>query len=78
MRMSSGAWREYEKPRSGWSTCIDERPRSMRIASARTPWSASRGRASAKLARMKRVSQTTSSARSENQAAASGSWSMAM
>ena len=41
MRMSSGASTEYEKPRSGRSSCIDETPRSSRIASARTPLSAS-------------------------------------
>src|SRR5581483_2231153 len=42
MRMSSGASTAYEKPRSGRSICIDETPRSSRIASARTPFSASR------------------------------------
>ena len=41
MRMSSGASTAYEKPRSGRSICIDETPRSSRIASARTPFSAS-------------------------------------
>src|SRR5579884_876938 len=41
MRMSSGASTAYEKPRSGRSSCIDETPRSRRIASARTPLSAS-------------------------------------
>ena len=35
MRMSSGASAAYEKPRSGRSSCIDETPRSSRIASAR-------------------------------------------
>ena len=32
MRMSSGASAAYEKPRSGRSSCIDETPRSSRIA----------------------------------------------
>src|SRR5579862_3460606 len=41
MRMSSGASAAYEKPRSGRSSCIDETPRSSRIASARTPLSES-------------------------------------
>src|SRR5215208_5294155 len=41
MRMSSGASAAYEKPRSGRSSCIDDTPRSSRIASARTPLSAS-------------------------------------
>src|SRR5213078_5233491 len=39
--MSSGASELYEKPRSGRSICIDETPRSKRIASARAPFSAS-------------------------------------
>src|SRR4051794_24887547 len=41
MRMSSGASAAYEKPRSGRSSCIDETPRSSRIASAPTPFAAS-------------------------------------
>src|SRR5262245_3140582 len=41
MRMSSGASAAYEKPRSGRSSCIDETPRSSRIASAPTPFVAS-------------------------------------
>src|SRR5439155_11380497 len=41
MRMSSGASAAYEKPRSGRSSCIDETPRSSRIASASTPFSES-------------------------------------
>ena len=41
MRMSSGASVAYEKPRSGRSTCIEETPRSNRIASACTPFAAS-------------------------------------
>src|SRR6478672_9938806 len=40
MRMSRGASAAYEKPRSGRSSCIDETPRSSRITSARTPFSA--------------------------------------
>src|SRR5262245_6863311 len=39
--MSSGASAAYEKPRSGRSSCMLETPRSSRIASARTPFSAS-------------------------------------
>src|SRR5689334_17274801 len=39
--MSSGASVAYEKPRSGRSTCIEETPRSNRIASARTSFAAS-------------------------------------
>src|SRR5262245_15367422 len=38
--MSSGASAAYENPRSGRSSCIDETPRSSRIASARTPFPA--------------------------------------
>src|SRR5579884_2010999 len=41
MRMSSGASAAYEKPRSGRSSCIDDTPRSSRIASAPTSLSAS-------------------------------------
>src|SRR5581483_3478678 len=41
IRMSSGASTAYEKPRSGRSSCIDETPRSRRIASACTPFDAS-------------------------------------
>src|SRR2546423_4466182 len=41
MRMSSAASAAYEKPRSGRSSCIDETPRSRRIASAWTPFDAS-------------------------------------
>src|SRR5438067_1424019 len=48
MRMSSGASTAYENPRSGRSICIDETPRSIRIASARTPLSASCSRTTAK------------------------------
>src|SRR5947207_1149876 len=41
MRMSSAASAAYEKPRSGRSSCIEETPRSRRIASAWTPFEAS-------------------------------------
>src|SRR5256714_5004563 len=41
MRMSSAASAAYEKPRSGRSSCIDETPRSRRIASAWSPFVAS-------------------------------------
>ena len=50
MRMSSGASAAYEKPRSGRSSCIEETPRSSRIASARTPLAASCGRTIAEVA----------------------------
>src|SRR5881275_2921653 len=48
IRMSSGASAAYENPRSGRSSCIEETPRSSRIASARTPFSASCGRTTPK------------------------------
>src|SRR5690348_9122544 len=48
MRMSSGASAAYEKPRSGRSSCIEDTPRSRRIASACTPFSASCGRTTPK------------------------------
>src|ERR1041385_4698229 len=54
MRMSSGASLMYEKPRSGRSSCIDETPRSSRIASARTPFPASCGRTTPKSPRRSR------------------------
>src|SRR5262245_35757189 len=54
MRMSSGASAAYEKPRSGRSSCIDETPRSSRIASARTPLSASWRRTTEKSPRSSR------------------------
>src|SRR5438067_901610 len=55
MRMSGGASAAYENPRSGWSSCIEETPRSSRIASARTPFSASCGRTTLKSPRRSRV-----------------------
>src|SRR5213592_1269264 len=55
MRMSSGASAAYENPRSGRSSCIEETPRSSRIASARTPFSASCGRTTPKSPRRSRV-----------------------
>src|SRR6201993_4062702 len=48
IRMSSGASAAYEKPRSGRSSCIEETPRSRRIASAWTPFPASWGRTTPK------------------------------
>src|SRR3954470_7382204 len=53
--MSSGASAAYEKPRSGRSSCIEETPRSSRIASARTPFSASCGRTTPKSPRSRRA-----------------------
>src|SRR6201987_1568089 len=55
IRMSSGASTAYEKPRSGRSSCIDDTPRSSRIASAWTPLSASCGRTTPKSPRRSRV-----------------------
>src|SRR5581483_4684203 len=55
IRMSSGASAAYEKPRSGRSSCIDETPRSRRIASAWTPLPASCGRTTPKSPRSRRV-----------------------
>src|SRR6476661_9772723 len=53
--MSSGASAAYEKPRSGRSSCIEETPRSSRIASARTPLPASCGRTTPKSPRRRRA-----------------------
>ena len=53
--MSSGASVAYENPRSGRSSCIEETPRSSRIASARTPFSASCGRTTPKSPRRRRA-----------------------
>src|SRR6476659_5480301 len=55
IRMSSGASAAYEKPRSGRSSCIEETPRSSRIASARTPFPASCGRTTPKSPRRRRA-----------------------
>src|SRR3954453_3076383 len=55
MRMSSGASPAHENPRAGRSSCIEETPRSSRIASARTPFSASCGRTTPKSPRRSRV-----------------------
>src|SRR6185437_6211640 len=55
MRMSSGASVAYEKPRSGRSSCMEETPRSRRIASARTPFPASCGRTTPKSPRRSRA-----------------------
>src|SRR2546430_4182483 len=55
MRMSSGASAVYEKPRSGRSICIEETPRSSRMASASTPFCASCSSTAAKSPRRNRV-----------------------
>src|SRR6476659_1522156 len=55
IRMSSGASTAYEKPRSGRSSCMEETPRSSRIASARTPLPASCGRTTPKSPRRRRA-----------------------
>src|SRR5215831_10853940 len=54
IRMSSGASAAYENPRSGRSSCIEETPRSSRIASARTSFPASCGRTTPKSPRRSR------------------------
>src|SRR3989441_5046227 len=55
IRMSSGASAVSEKPRSGRSICIDETPRSSRIASAWTSLPASCSRTTEKSPRRNRV-----------------------
>src|SRR5215467_5294913 len=55
IRMSSGASAAYENPRSGRSSCIEETPRSSRIASARTPFPDSCGRTTPKSPRRSRA-----------------------
>src|SRR5215467_1854091 len=55
IRMSSGASAAYENPRSGRSSCIEETPRSSRIASARTSFPASCGRTTPKSPRRSRA-----------------------
>src|SRR5215467_8926854 len=55
IRMSSGASAAYENPRSGRSSCIEETPRSSRIASARTPFPANCGRTTPKSPRRSRA-----------------------
>src|SRR5512133_387554 len=78
MRMSSGASAVYEKPRSGRSICIDETPRSSRIASASTPFCASCSRTTAKSPRRKRVCARVRFARRSKYARAPGSRSIAI
>src|SRR5437764_11054256 len=53
--VASGASAAYEKPRSGRSSCIEDTPRSRRIASARTPFSASCRRTTPKSPRRSRA-----------------------
>src|SRR4051794_27386618 len=78
MRMSSGASTAYEKPRSGRSICIDETPRSSRIASASTPFCASCSRTTAKSPRRNLVCAGVRLARRSKYMRAPGSRSIAI
>src|SRR3954454_2768404 len=78
MRMSSGASIEYENPRSGRSTCIDETPRSSRIASAWTSLAASWPRTVAKVPRRRRVETVVVALKRSNHSRAPGSRSIAI
>src|SRR5215471_15480035 len=78
IRMSSGASAAYENPRSGRSSCIEETPRSSRIASARTPLSASCGRTTPKSPRRSRAFTVARFARRSKYVRAVGSRSIAM
>src|SRR5438034_109483 len=78
MRMSSGASAVYEKPRSGRSICIDETPRSSRVASASTPFCASCSSTTAKWPRRKRVWTPARFAKRSKYARAPGSRSIAI
>src|SRR5437867_1056013 len=78
MRMSSGASAVYEKPRSGRSICIDETPRSSRVASASTPFCASCSSTTAKSPRRKRVWTAARFAKRSKYARAPGSRSIAI
>src|SRR5690348_7714917 len=76
--MSSGASAAYEKPRSSRSSCIEETPRSSRIASARTPLPASCGRTTPKSPRRRRVLTVVCFARRSKYVRAVGSRSIAI
>src|SRR5437899_5903231 len=78
MRMSSGASAAYENPRSGRSSCIEETPRSSRIASARTPFPASWGRTTPKSPRRSRAFTGTRFASCSKYVRAVGSRSIAI
>src|ERR687887_1351089 len=78
MRMSSGASAVYEKPRSGRSICIDETPRSSRIASVSTPFCASCSSTTAKSPRRKRSCTVVRCASRSKYARAPGSRSIAI
>src|SRR4029079_6463538 len=67
MRMSRGASTAYEKPRSGRSICMLDTPRSIRIASASTPFAPSWERTLESAPRRKRACTAASrSKRSKN------------
>src|SRR5919202_4001702 len=78
MRMSSGASVAYEKPRSGRSICIDETPRSSRIASASTPLLDSCSSTTAKSPRRNRVCTPAVFAKRSKYSRAVGSRSIAI
>src|SRR5204863_2777946 len=78
IRMSSGASTAYEKPRSGRSICIDETPRSSRIASASTPFCASCSSTTAKSPRRNLVCARVRFARRSKNVRAPGSRSIAI
>src|SRR6188474_1757214 len=75
--MSSGASVAYEKPRSGRSICIDEMPRSSRIASAFTSFAASWVSTSAKSPRRNRTSTPARARKRSKNDFAEGSRSIA-
>src|SRR3954452_7863482 len=78
IRMSSGASAAYENPRSGRSSCIEDTPRSRRIASARTPLSASCGRTTPKSPRSRRALTVARLVRRSKYVLAVGSRSIAI
>src|SRR3954447_17283289 len=78
IRMSSGASAAYEKPRSRRSSCIDETPRSSRIASARLPFPARCSRTVAKSPARKRTVVRVSPRRRSTYGATVGSRSIAI
>src|SRR5437016_8128582 len=78
MRMSSGASAAYEKPRSGWSICMLETPRSKSTASARTPFDASCSSTTENSPRKKRPCTAVCRRKRSKYARAEGSRSIAI
>src|SRR6187551_846123 len=78
MRMSRGASTAYEKPRSGRSICMLETPRSMRIASASTPFEPSWERTTESSPRRKRACTPASRSKRSKNGRTVASRSMAM